>query len=73
MSVIRHLFLLQNEAIAGAGHDCVNEKALQKQARSNGYVIIVRSPRARNLQRSQEMPGKRFLVRFIVLLAHLKD
>jgi len=49
-------------------NDSVTKIALQTQAESNGYVINIRSPRAYNLQRSQEMPAKRLLVGIIALL-----
>ena len=50
-------------------NDSVTKIALQTQAeKKNGYVINIRSPRAYNLQRSQEMPAKRLLVAIIALL-----
>lgn len=49
-------------------NDSVTKIALQTQAESNGYVINIRSPRAYNLQRSQEMAAKRLLVAIIALL-----
>ena len=65
VSVIQHFFTHQNEAML---LHCVTDKALQTQAGSNGHVTIVPSPRACNLQRYQQMPAERFLVRIIALL-----
>ena len=47
---------------------CVTETALQTQTASKGWVIIIRSARARNLQRYQKTPAKRLPVRIITLL-----
>ena len=47
-------------------NDSVTKIARETQAESNGYVINIPSPRAYNLQRSQEMPAKRLLVGIIL-------
>jgi len=48
--------------------DYVTDKALQTQAQGNGCVIIICCPHSCDLQTSQQMPAKRFLVRIFTLL-----
>lgn len=68
MSKMKQLFALQNEAIVFGPVVTVTEKTLQTQAGSKGFVNNTRSAFACNLQRNQEMPAEKFLVRIIALL-----